>query len=136
MGAAKSPPVPSGTVTTTVATAMVGMLMGAKAGNQASGSGPPVSAVPLLPAAAIGKPAKARVAVPSGEVTTARRVVTTKSITGRERGILRRTVGLLWYTIRPSGKVALRTIRGCHSVHRLPQAASAGASGRGAPGNG
>ena len=102
---------------------MLGLFMGAKAGNQASGSGPPVSAVPLLPAAAIGNPANARVAVPSGEVTTARRVVTTKSITGRERGILRWTVGLLWYTTRPSGKVAFRTMRGFHSVPRLPQAA-------------
>src|SRR5437588_11396715 len=102
MGAAKSPPVPSGTVTTTVATAMVGPFMGAKAGNHASGSGPPVSAVPLLPAAAIGKPAKARVAVPSGEVTTAGRVVSTKSITDLESGSLRVMVGLLLSTTFPS----------------------------------
>src|SRR5579859_2698521 len=123
MGAAKSPPFPSGTVTTTVATAMLGSVIGAKAGNQASGSGPPVSAVPLFPAAAIGNPRKERYAVPNGEVMTARMVVTTKSMTGLLSPMAWWTVGLLAYAVMPPGRTAFSTRRGSQRVPRLPQAA-------------
>src|SRR5687767_6147578 len=58
-GAASEPPVASGTCTSTVAAAIRGSLAGAMAGNQASGVGVPVSAVPDLPATWMPKPANA-----------------------------------------------------------------------------
>ena len=106
-----------------VATLMRGSSAGAKAGNQASGSGVPVSAVPYLPATGMPKPAKAAVAVPYGSVDhRLHRIGHVVKVPGLTADLVRhgRLVRLDHGAVRQRGG---RQMRGVHSFPPLPMAA-------------